>query len=298
MLRLSAARILQMASASAVSTFAARKLDCAVRTSSPVVPNVNRDLVDALFPRLPNVVSTRELPAVAKSVTTEAGESYLLARLNRTLTSDRNIRALKCNKIYPEDIKTDGFTHLYWAFIDIDPKSFKLVPGDQSDIDSYRRFTALKKDGLQTWISVGGWFFSDSKKTQKIWSDMTSSNENRAKFVESARSVLEVYGFQGLDLDWEWPAATDRGGSPEDTQNQVKLVKELRAAFGTKYGLSVAISPDVYFLRNMDVKAMEQYVDSLRYVFPSLRNALDLANGYIVSLDTISTAFGTCTHHH
>jgi hypothetical protein len=66
-----------MASASAVSTFAARKSDCAVRTSSPVVPNVNRGLVDALFLSFPNAVSTRELPAVEKSVITEAGESHL-----------------------------------------------------------------------------------------------------------------------------------------------------------------------------------------------------------------------------
>ncbi len=67
---------------------------------------------------------------------------------------------------------------------------------------------------------------------------------------------MDKWGFQGADLDWEYPASDVRGGRPEDTANLVSLVKEMRAAFGSKYGLSSILAPDYWYLRGMDPKAM------------------------------------------
>lgn len=47
---------------------------------------------------------------------------------------------------------------------------------------------------------------------------------------------MENYGFSGVDLDWEYPVADDRGGKPEDKDNYVRLVADMKAAFGSKYG--------------------------------------------------------------
>jgi len=52
---------------------------------------------------------------------------------------------------------------------------------------------------------------------------------------------MAEWGFQGVELDWEYPAAPDQGGRPEDTQNFVSLVAEMRAAFGTDYGISITL---------------------------------------------------------
>jgi hypothetical protein len=41
------------------------------------------------------------------------------------------------------------------------------------------------------------------------------------------------------------------------TQNLVLLVREMRAAFGTKYGISLTLAPDNWYLRYFDAKAME-----------------------------------------
>ena len=43
-------------------------------------------------------------------------------------------------------------------------------------------------------------------------------------------------GFDGVDIDWEYPAADDRGGKAADTANYVSLVKEMKASFNRKYG--------------------------------------------------------------
>lgn len=61
------------------------------------------------------------------------------------------------------------------------------------------RFTALKTKyaGLETWISVGGWSFTDPGATQEAFSTMSSSSVNRQKFVNSLLKFMNQYGFDG-----------------------------------------------------------------------------------------------------
>jgi chitinase len=94
---------------------------------------------------------------------------------------------------------------------------------------------------MQTWIAIGGFDFSDPGPTHTTWSDMVSTSANRAAFISSLIDFMTRWGFQGVDVDWEYPSFPDRGGRLEDTQNLVALVAEMRAAFGTKYGISVTL---------------------------------------------------------
>lgn len=63
----------------------------------------------------------------------------------------------------PEDLNLNGFTHLNFAFAFFDPSTFQISPMDANSASLYSRFTALKAnfDGLKTWVSVGGWSFTD-----------------------------------------------------------------------------------------------------------------------------------------
>jgi len=46
-----------------------------------------------------------------------------------------------------------------------------------------------------------------------------------------------------------------------DTENYVSLVREMRASFGTSYGISLTLAPDYWYLRGFDAISMQPYVD-------------------------------------
>ncbi|KAI9697328.1 MAG: hypothetical protein M1820_007834 [Bogoriella megaspora] len=192
-----------------------------------------------------------------------------------------NTRSRLCNRISPEQIDTKGYTHLYLAFAAIDPKSFAVVPSDNpdatksADAKQYSKFTALKSSTLQTWIAIGGFDFSDVGPTHTTWSDMVSTSANRAAFISSLKGFMAKYGFQGVDIDWEYPGTPDRGGKLGDTQNLVSLVKEMSASFNGQYGISLTLAPDYWYLRYFDPKAMEPYVNWFGFMAYDLHGSWD-----------------------
>jgi len=42
---------------------------------------------------------------------------------------------------------------------------------------------------------------------------------------------MEEHAFDGFDIDWEYPGAPNRRGSPDDVDNFVLLMKAIREAF-------------------------------------------------------------------
>lgn len=71
----------------------------------------------------------------------------------------------------PNQLNTDGYTHLFYAFASIDPASFTITTANAADVQGMKDFTALSADGkLKTWIAVGGFDFSDDgTPTHNTW---------------------------------------------------------------------------------------------------------------------------------
>ncbi|KAL8785611.1 MAG: hypothetical protein Q9213_003265 [Squamulea squamosa] len=94
---------------------------------------------------------------------------------------------------------------------------------------------------------------------------MTTQIQSRQAFIKSLGDFMKLYGFQGVDLDWEYPSAVERGGSINDAGNYVALIREMRVAWNKDYGISATLAPGIY-LRGFDPKGMELHVDFFTFL--------------------------------
>lgn len=138
-------------------------------------------------------------------------------------------------KYTPDNIDAKLCTHIIYAFAKL--ANNKLETLEWNDEKMYEKLQKLKQSNpdLKTLIAVGGWNAASYQFTT-----MVATASSRRTFIQSTLSFLQKYGFDGLDLDWEYP--TKRGGKPQDKQDFAVLVKELKEAFaGEGYLLTAAV---------------------------------------------------------
>lgn len=118
-----------------------------------------------------------------------------------------------CHAFPPSALPVDGLTHVNFAFASIDPGSLKITPMDSSTAeDLFTQTTDVRnmKSGnaaLEVFISVGGWTFSDNgTSTQCVFPSIAGDASKRQKFADNLISFMKQYGFDGIDIDWEYGA--------------------------------------------------------------------------------------------
>nr|MCH9640539.1 cellulose binding domain-containing protein [Actinomycetes bacterium] len=182
------------------------------------------------------------------------------------------------------DIPADLLTDINYAFADINDNgevvlfdSFaaveKTYPGDTWDQPIRGNFNQLAKlkeehPDVNVLISIGGWTLSED------FSDVAATQQSREKFAESAVDFITTYGFDGIDLDWEYPVEggeADNVHRPEDDANYVLLVQEIRRQLellestdgidGKEYLLTIASPAGYDKIENYDLAGMAPYLD-------------------------------------
>ncbi|KNG45018.1 glycoside hydrolase family 18 protein [Stemphylium lycopersici] len=171
-----------------------------------------------------------------------------------------------CGNMEPEDIPLGHWTHINFAFALINPKTFHIEDMDPDTGSRYGRVAALKErqPNLKIWIAVGGWAMNDPGPYRTAFSDMAASEANQDNFFDSLLTFMRRYNLDGVDLDWEYPVAEDRGGIPEDFENYVNLLRRLRERLnssGRGYGISLTLPASYWYLRGFNLQGMEPYLD-------------------------------------
>ncbi|CAH1365834.1 unnamed protein product [Tenebrio molitor] len=169
-------------------------------------------------------------------------------------------------------------THLIYSFVGLeeDGSIRHLEPTLDDSGGNINRFNALKKQNkkLKTLVAIGGWN-EGSERYSRVAADSTK----RANFVKSAVNFVRTWGFDGFDLDWEYPA--QRGGAAADKKNYATLIKEFRKEFD-KYGLlltaAVAATSGSVDL-SYDVPALSKYLDLINVMAYDLHGSWDGVTG-------------------
>ncbi|WP_232825664.1 glycoside hydrolase family 18 protein [Algoriphagus litoralis] len=129
----------------------------------------------------------------------------------------------------PEKIPVEKLTHIIFSFTHVIDGEMKFRKPEEAG----PKLEALVKQkernpNLKVMIACGGWGADG-------FSDMALTTESRIKFIQSARSFIEHYQLDGMDMDWEYPGISGAGtkARPQDTQNFTELMKGLRKMLNT-----------------------------------------------------------------
>ncbi|ORZ37941.1 glycoside hydrolase superfamily, partial [Catenaria anguillulae PL171] len=176
----------------------------------------------------------------------------------------------KCMKFAPTDIHPFAYTHIHYSFAIVDSDDqLAITPGQRDQLVRMKKHFEDNRSSTKIVLSVGGWSFNNPGSTQRRFTDMSSTPQRRARFIDSAINLLSDLRLDGLDIDWEYPATPDRLGVPEDTPNYLALVREARAAFRARkpnLSLSIAAPASYWFLREFLIADMAKELDYIVYM--------------------------------
>lgn len=179
---------------------------------------------------------------------------------------------------------------MVYGFAGINPDNFKIAPLiSNEELDEtkglYKQITALKTKfpALKVLLSVGG----DADGNHEKYFSLLESGTGKIAFTNSVNVLLKKYGFDGLDLAFQFPKMKPKkvrssvgsvwhsfkttigvAGKPVDENSEThkaqfsSLVTELKNSFRLdNYQLSLTVLPNVNATLYFDVSQIKNFVD-------------------------------------
>lgn len=137
----------------------------------------------------------------------------------------------------PKNVDPRFLDAVIYAFVEINPDGTLLVP--TPNYLNYLLSLKNSKPSLKIIAAIGGW-------GAEGFSDAASTPRSRYDFARNVNELINDYGLDGIDLDWEYPGSSAAGikSSPQDRENFTLLITAIRDVIGDDAWLSVAGTGD------------------------------------------------------
>lgn len=155
----------------------------------------------------------------------------------------------------PENLDPTYLDAAIYAFIEIEENGDLYVPSPKY----LNQMLALKevKPSLKIIGAIGGWAADG-------FSDAASTPTSRYNFARNVNELVNDYGLDGIDIDWEYPGSSASGikSRPEDKENFTLLLTALRDVLGEDKWISVAGTGDTgYINRSAEIDKIAPIID-------------------------------------
>lgn len=201
-----------------------------------------------------------------------------------------------------DDLPADQLTHVNYAFANISAEGECVLGDPYADTErtydgdawddplrgSFRRLQLLKErhPHLRTLISIGGWTWSGR------FSDVARTEESRRRFASSCVDFMARYGFDGIDVDWEYPVSGGLASNtthPDDRHNYTLLLEEFRRqldARGEGNLLTIAAPAGPSIIANYELPALARVLDWINLMAYDFNGAWGERTGHNAPLYT------------
>lgn len=144
-------------------------------------------------------------------------------------------------------------THINYAFGHVSESFDGVGIANEARLREIAKMLDESKSPTKILLSIGGW-------GSGRFSEMVANDDLRGAFAADCKRVIEEYGLDGVDIDWEYPTS-DVGGisaSPDDTKNFTLMMRDIRAAIGKDKLLTLATAAGAQYI---DFRSIDPYID-------------------------------------
>lgn len=130
--------------------------------------------------------------------------------------------------------------------------------------------------GVKLLPSIGGWTLSNE------FPAIAADPVKRHAFAQSCVTLIQAFGFDGIDIDWEYPGYSEHSGTSSDKTNYTLFLQEIRTAidaYGTSVGkdmlLTIAVGASPTHMSNVEWNNVAPIVDIINLMSYDFFGAFD-----------------------